>query len=191
MDTLLQQFESPVTDSDGNSYTVFLYGRNRSGDTWQGWLVFERQSDGRRFATGVETTQPNAQAILYWATGLTAAYFDGALERAKKTPRERHESTAIGERNLAEIERDVLTCFRYHRVVRLKTRRLLDELPFAHADTTRALEDLEKQGGLLIRRTENGTDWLYLTEAGVTAANVESAPHTTATVERELPKSAR
>src|ERR1044071_2065864 len=187
MDQLLQQFEQPVTDSDGTLYTAYLYGRSRPGDTWQGWLVFERQSDGHRFATGAETTQPNAAAILYWASGLTSAYFDGALDRAKKTPRGRHESVVIGERNLAEIERDVLACFRFHRAVRLDARQLLDELPVAHADTTRALEDLEKQGGLIVRRTEGGTDWIYLTEAGVSAVNVEQVPHTTATVGRELP----
>ena len=191
MDELLQQFEHPVIDDGGERYTVFLYGRSRPGDTWQGWLVFERQGDGRRFATGAETTQPNAQAVLYWATGLTDSYFDGALARAMKTPRERHDRAAMQESNLAQIEHDVLACFRFHRAVRLETRQVFDELPYAHATTMRALEDLEKQGGLLVRRTEDGTDWLYLTETGVAAAKVEHVPHTNATVEKELPKAAR
>ncbi|SRR6184192_2985683 len=117
MEQLLQQFEKPIADKSGVSYTVFLYGRNRPGDTWQGWLVFERSNDGKRFATDVETTQPNADAI--------------------------------------------------------------HELPYAHADTIRALEDLEKQGGLLVRRTEEGSDWLFLTEAGAVAAGVERAPRET------------
>lgn len=47
-----------------------------------GLAEFERTTDGRRFSTDVETTQPNAEALLYWSTGLTAAYFEGALERA-------------------------------------------------------------------------------------------------------------
>jgi len=188
MDEILQQFEQPVIDENGARHTVYLYGRSRPGDTWQGWLVFERQSDGLRYATGVETTQPNRQAILYWAAGLTDSYFDGAFNRARKTPRERHDRAAMQEVNLAEIEHDVLACFRFHRAVRLETRQVFDELPYAHATTTRALEDLEKQGGLLVRRTENGTDWLYLTEAGTAAANVDRVPHTQAKVERELPK---
>jgi DNA-binding MarR family transcriptional regulator len=50
---------------------------------------------------------------------------------------------------------------------------LLDELSYAHADVVRALEDLEKQGGLLVRRTEEGNDWLVLTEVGVQAAGGE------------------
>ena len=142
MDELLQQFERPTIDDSGERYTVYLYGRSRPGDTWQGWLVFERQSDSRRYATGVETTQPNRQAILYWGTGLTDSYFDGAFDRARKTPRERHDCAAMQEANLAEVEHDVLACFRFHRGVRLETRHVLDELPYAHATTTCLVFDL-------------------------------------------------
>jgi hypothetical protein len=34
--------------------------------------------------TGRETTQPNRPDLLYWATGLTAVYLEGALDRARK-----------------------------------------------------------------------------------------------------------
>lgn len=88
MDQLLQQFEAPIHDASGNTYFIHLYGRARPGDTWQGWLVFERAGDRRRFATGVETTQPNGEAIVYWATGLEEVYFEGALERALDAGRE-------------------------------------------------------------------------------------------------------
>jgi hypothetical protein len=81
MEQLLQVFDKPVADAAG-LYKVFLYGRSRPADTWQGWLVFERVSDGKRFTTGVETTQPNAEAVLYWATGLSDTYLDGAHDRA-------------------------------------------------------------------------------------------------------------
>jgi hypothetical protein len=80
----LLQFERPIADATGASYNVSVYGRSRPSDTWQGWLVFERTTDGKRFSTDVETTQPNAEAIVYWATGLTDTYFDGALQRAQK-----------------------------------------------------------------------------------------------------------
>src|SRR5260221_10573910 len=82
MQTLLQEFERHLVGSDGEEYAVLLYGRSRPGDTWQGWLVFVRGRDNRRFATPVETTQPNAEAIVYWSSGLTNTYFDGALRRA-------------------------------------------------------------------------------------------------------------
>ncbi|HEX7809093.1 MAG TPA: hypothetical protein VF608_10215, partial [Thermoanaerobaculia bacterium] len=86
MERLLQEFERPFTGADGVTYRAFVYGRSRPSDTWQGWLVFERTDDGRRFATDVETTQSNSEGIVYWATGLSDAYFDGALERATKEP---------------------------------------------------------------------------------------------------------
>src|ERR1051326_5368853 len=82
MDQLLQQFEAPIRDANGNLYVVYLYGRDRPSDTWQGWLVFERRRDGTRFTTPVETTQPNKEAVLYWGTGLEETYLEGALERA-------------------------------------------------------------------------------------------------------------
>jgi hypothetical protein len=202
MEQLLQQFEKPIVDKSGVSYTVFLYGRTRPGDTWQGWLVFER-FDGKRFATDVETTQPNADTILYWAGGLTSAYFDGALERALRSPQADRTAvaapaplgasvdSAMRKRRLGKLESAVLSSFQRHATVRLRTDILLNELPYAHADTIRALEDLEKQGGLLVRRTEEGSDWLFLTEAGAVAAGVEGIPHETAKVPRELPKPAR
>src|SRR6266550_9310808 len=182
MEQLLQQFEKPIIDKSGVSYTVFLYGRSRPGDTWQGWLVFERSNDWKRFATDVETTQPNSDAILYWSTGLTPAYFEGALERALRAPQADRTAvaapaslgdgvdSAMRRRRLGNLERAVLSAFQVHRTVRLRTDILLNELPYAHADTIRALEDLEKQGRLLVRRTEEGSDWLFLTEAGVEEA---------------------
>ena len=182
MERLLQQFEKPITDDTGALYRVFVYGRSRPSDTWQGWLVFERTSDGQRFATDVETTQPNAEAVLYWASGLSNAYFDGALVRAQN-PRPRDTSaipvpppvvtsdTQTHRRRLAAVERDVLDCFARHGTRRLRTDAVFAELPYAHADVVRALEDLEKQGGLLIRQTEGGSDWLLLTPVGTEEAS--------------------
>jgi len=178
VERLLQEFERRITDDTGTIYRVFLYGQSRPADTWVGWLVFERISDGTRFSTEVETTQPNAQAIVYWATGLTDAYFDGGLARAL---RPHHVVPAFrghaGEsytrrRRLANLERAVLACFTRRWAKRLPTLTIFDELPYANADIVRALEDLERQGGLLIRRTEEGNDWVFLTQSGAMAAGV-------------------
>ncbi|MFL6245835.1 MAG: hypothetical protein ACJ74H_07410 [Thermoanaerobaculia bacterium] len=185
MERLLQQFEQPITDSGGTTYNVYVYGRSRPGDTWQGWLEFERMTDGRRFSTGVETTQSSADGILYWATGLTDAYFDGALARAI-SPSERDSRPVesplpiVGGRvdsttrqsRLANVEREVLSTFHRFGATRLLTRTVLDSLPHAHADVVRALEDLEKQGGFLSRRTEEGNDWVFLTPVGMRAAGL-------------------
>lgn len=183
MEQLLQEFDRPVSDQAGMMYRVFLYGRSRPADTWQGWLVFERTSDGKRFSTDVETTQPNAEAVLYWATGLSEAYFDGAIERALH-PRDRDAAAiatpapivsgdaATRRRRLGALERAVLNCFRRHGAARLLTQTVLDELRYAHADIVRALEDLEKQGGLVLRETQEGNDWLFLTRAGADEAGL-------------------
>ena len=87
--------------------------------------------------------------------------------------------SAMRKRRFGKLESAVLSSFQRHGTVRLRTDILLNELPYAHADTIRALEDLEKQGGLLVRRTEEGSDWLFLTEAGAVAAGVERAPRET------------
>ena len=65
MERLLQTFETPFRDTDGDTYDVQVYGRSRPGDTWEGWLVFTRQRDGVRYITPTETTQPSSEAVLY------------------------------------------------------------------------------------------------------------------------------
>ena len=158
MDTLLQQFETPVAGKDGDRYVAYLYGRDRPGDTWQGWIVFERVRDGQRFSTLVETTQPNAQAVLYWGTGLTEAYFDGALERALHPVQYKPTRSP-----LSHVEHDVLRHFAAHGSDRVLMQNLFDEIPHAHADIVRAVEDLEQRERMLVRRTEEGNDWVFLT----------------------------
>lgn len=201
MDRLLQQFEHQVRDSAGSVFNIYLYGRSRPHDTWQGWLVFERLPDGPRFSTDVETTQSSAESILYWATGLTDAYFEGALQRAlRPAPGEARPfrvpdpivggpgGSASRRRRLAELERAVLDCFARARSTRLLTQHVFDQLASAHADTVRALEDLEKQGSLLVRRTEEGNDWLFLTTDGVRATGLSDLGAGTSVVEREPPR---
>jgi len=178
MDTLFQQFEKPMRDSSGDTYLVFVQGRSRPHDTWEGWLVFERQRDARRFSTPVETTQPNAQAVLYWASGLENTYLEGALDRALSVsiaPRSMAEAPPLvgygvdaveHSRRLTLIERHVLALFQNLRLTRLLTERLLDQLPYAHADVVRTLEDLENRK-LIARRTQNGNAWVFLTDEGV------------------------
>jgi hypothetical protein len=187
MDTLFQQFERPMTDASGDTYLVFVQGRSRPQDTWEGWLVFERQRDARRFSTPVETTQPDEQAVLYWASGLTDTYLEGALDRALSVsiaPRSMAEAPPLvgygvdaveHSRRLTLIERHVLALFQNIRLTRLLTERVLDQLPYAHADVVRALGDLARRA-LIVRRTENGNDWIFLTEEGVRATGLAGLP---------------
>lgn len=201
MERLLQTFRDQVSDAGGARYNVHLHGRSRPGNTWEGWLVFERASDGAKFEGGVETTQSDTDAIVHWAAGLTDTHLHGSLERALHPVRRdptpiaspspvivELDDTQGRKRRLAGVERAVLDRFVRHRAVRLETRRLFDELEYANADVVRAIEDLEKQGGFVVRRTEEGSDWLYLTEEGVREVGLTNVNRTADSVERDLPR---
>jgi hypothetical protein len=189
MERLLQQFETPFQDTDGETYTAFVLARPRPRTTWEGFLIFERQRDGQRFATGTETTQPTAEAVLYWATGLSAAYFEGALRRALNpaSPRptaevgpplyERGVDSATRAARLMRMERDILDAVQRQQDTRVLTQQLFRDLPYAHADIVRALESMEKERRLIVRQTDQGNDWVVLTEAGLRAAGLGDVPH--------------
>lgn len=49
---------------------------------WEGWLEFTRDADSEVIRTSRETAQPRRDEVLYWATGLSTTYLEGALERA-------------------------------------------------------------------------------------------------------------
>ena len=71
-----------VQGSDGTAYTVQVYGQPRDDGMWVGWLTFIAMGTGRRLHTARETTQPNRDALIYWATGLEPVYLEGAFGRA-------------------------------------------------------------------------------------------------------------
>jgi hypothetical protein len=84
VEQVLQHFEQAVRDASGASYRVYVYGQRSADRTWHGWLVFERLTDGRRFSTGVETSQPTSMAVVHWANGLEEVDFAEALLRARR-----------------------------------------------------------------------------------------------------------
>jgi hypothetical protein len=84
MAEVLVRYTAKVFGADDNAYTVQACGGIAEDGLWQGWLEFLSESDAIR--TGRETEQPNRDALLYWAEGLTIAYLEGALMRAT-TPR--------------------------------------------------------------------------------------------------------
>lgn len=71
---------------DGKNYTARACGAEMPGGTWQGWIEFVPLGDGEAIRSSRETTQPNRQDTLYWATGLTFVYLEGALHRALNRP---------------------------------------------------------------------------------------------------------
>jgi hypothetical protein len=86
------QFTDPVP-GDGVSYIAKACGAAMADGLWQGWIEFTPSDGGAVLRSGRETTQPNREDTIYWATGLTAVYLEGALQRTLK-PRVRVASAA-------------------------------------------------------------------------------------------------
>ena len=84
-ETLLR-FDTSVTHRDGHQYIVQACGRERDNGQWEAWLEFEDVHTGEVLRSQRETTQPNRTDAVYWATGLTPVYLDGALERILHPP---------------------------------------------------------------------------------------------------------
>ena len=81
MAELIQTYAEVVRDAGGEEYTAHAYGEGREGGTWEGWIEF-RSASGDVRRTGRETTQPDRDALAYWASGLEPVYLDGAFARA-------------------------------------------------------------------------------------------------------------
>ena len=65
-------------------YVVRIYGTQRADSTWEGWLEFYPTDPSKPvLRTGQETSQPNRNALEYWALGLEPIYLKGALARAQ------------------------------------------------------------------------------------------------------------
>jgi hypothetical protein len=84
MAEVLLEFSEPVRDTDGFRYIARACASETATGLWQGWIEFVPTTGGGVLRSARETTQPNRQDAMYWATGLTNVYLEGALERALK-----------------------------------------------------------------------------------------------------------
>src|SRR6266566_5970410 len=71
-----------------------------------GWIEFIPIGRWTPVRTPRETTQPNRRNAVYWATGLTPVYLEGALDRALHPPR--RQTRAPG------LSRVRYACARFH-----------------------------------------------------------------------------
>jgi hypothetical protein len=75
-----------IRREDGTEYEAHVYGVERVGGTWAGWLEFHPlRGGGPILRTGQETSQPDRRALDYWAGGLEPVYIDGAFARARRS----------------------------------------------------------------------------------------------------------
>jgi hypothetical protein len=85
-ETLLS-FQAHVAGPDGTPYEARACGSPLSTGNWQGWIEFIPVRGGEPLRTPWETTQPNRADAIYWASGLSSVYLEGALERALSSHR--------------------------------------------------------------------------------------------------------
>jgi hypothetical protein len=79
----VRQYTPILKDRGGETYVARAYMDRQPGGLWEAWLVFFSLGTGAAIATDRETTQGKREHVLYWATGLTPTYLQGALERAQ------------------------------------------------------------------------------------------------------------
>ena len=80
MAEVLLQFTDPVT-LEGVPYLAKACGAEAGDGLWHGWIEFTSVDDGEVIRSPRETTQPNREDTVYWATGLSLIFLEGSLRR--------------------------------------------------------------------------------------------------------------
>jgi hypothetical protein len=84
MAEVLATFDEAIFDSSGE-YRARAVGRKADDGMWEGWLEFiPVDGTGNVTVGGVESRQPARDHLVYWATGLTPVFLEGALDRARR-----------------------------------------------------------------------------------------------------------
>jgi hypothetical protein len=81
MDTVFE-YSLPVKGPDSALYHARARGFEREDTLWEGFIEFESLDGTTSYHTLRETTQPNLSALVYWATGLSQVFLEGAIARA-------------------------------------------------------------------------------------------------------------
>ena len=82
MAEVLRTFDTPIQSSDG-TYRARVVGRHAADGMWDGWLEFVPETGPTDpVVTHVESRQPEREHLVYWASGLSTIYAEGALARA-------------------------------------------------------------------------------------------------------------
>src|SRR5437867_466640 len=81
MAEVLAAYSDTIEGPDGVVYRAQACGGPAEG-LWEGWIEFYPLAGGTPIRSPRETTQPNRADAVYWASGLTTVYLEGALNRA-------------------------------------------------------------------------------------------------------------
>lgn len=82
MAEVLVEFDAVFRGPDRARYAPRACARPTDDGRWEGWLEFSDLDTGAVIRSARETTQPSRSDTMYWATGLTRVYLEGALARA-------------------------------------------------------------------------------------------------------------
>ncbi len=82
----LQRYVDSVVDDAGREFEARACGAEMPDGLWHGWIEFIPIGLGAPIRSPRETTQPNRTDAVYWASGLSRVYLEGALRRAQMGP---------------------------------------------------------------------------------------------------------
>jgi hypothetical protein len=83
MAEVLASFDTPIADRFG-TFRARAVGRQAGDGMWDGWIEFlPVDGNSELLVGGVESRQPERHDLVYWATGLSPVYLEGALQRAR------------------------------------------------------------------------------------------------------------
>jgi hypothetical protein len=82
MADLLREYPKLVGGTDDRAYVAQAWTRQMDDGRWEAWLVFVPVDGGQALRTERETTQSSREAALYWSSGVTPVYLEGALGRS-------------------------------------------------------------------------------------------------------------
>jgi hypothetical protein len=83
MEDRLDRLAEEFREEDGTRWIVWLVGSEAGDGLWDGALEFAGATEVASLRTPRETRQPNRMDLLYWFSGLTPVYLQGAIERAR------------------------------------------------------------------------------------------------------------
>jgi len=69
-------------EADGLVYKVRVCGRESVDGRWEAWIEFDLEDGSPVMRTSREATQSTLDDLVYWASGLTPTYIEGALSLA-------------------------------------------------------------------------------------------------------------
>ena len=88
MIAFVHQYPDAVSLDDGRRYGARVYAAKQPvGPLFEAWFVFfPLEGRGAPIATDRETTQSKLVDVVYWASGISPTYLEGALKRALEGP---------------------------------------------------------------------------------------------------------